>query len=123
MNWQKNHYLSLETSYNKSPFFLYYKDDLQELFFAQKYKFLYELNLKILDYFCKILQINVKIDILEDFVENLYIKADFRSCINPKKESSFFQKQHIQTFGNSFQPNLSCLDLLFNTGNEAHLYL
>jgi hypothetical protein len=122
-DWQKNHYKSLETAYSKSPFFLYYKDDLKQLFFGRKYKFLHELNLKILNYFCKILPIHTKIDIWRDFVKNSELENDFRNSISPKKESIFSQKQYIQTFGNEFQPNLSCLDLLFNTGNEAYSYL
>ncbi|MDR2511434.1 MAG: WbqC family protein [Bacteroidales bacterium] len=123
MDWQKNHYKSLETAYNKSPFFLYYKDDLQKFFFDKKYKYLHELNLEILDYFCKIFQIKTKLGILEDFVENSEPENDFRDNISPKRESMFSQKQYTQTFGNDFQPNLSCLDLLFNTGNEAYSYL
>ena len=27
-NWQSNHWRAIESAYNKSPFFLYYRDDL-----------------------------------------------------------------------------------------------
>ena len=43
-NWQKQHYKSLEAAYNHSPFFEFYKDDLQKIF-SKKYTYLLDVNL------------------------------------------------------------------------------
>ena len=54
--------------------------------------------------------------------------ADFRSLIRPKHaepDAEFEARPYWRVFGqkNGFLPNLSVLDLLFNMGNEAVLYL
>ena len=43
-NWQRQHYKSLTTAYNHSPFFEFYKDDLQFIF-TKKYKYLLDINI------------------------------------------------------------------------------
>src|ERR1035438_4580712 len=46
-NWQKNHWRSIETAYNNSPFFLYYRDHF-ESFYVQKFDLLLDLNSELL---------------------------------------------------------------------------
>jgi hypothetical protein len=48
---------------------------------------------------------------------------DFRYSISPKKESAYIPKPYMQVFGDTFIPNLSIIDLIFNLGPEAAGYL
>ena len=53
---------------------------------------------------------------------------DFRDIIRPKRpglDSDFMARPYYQVYQqkHGFQPNMSILDLLFNEGNEAILWL
>ena len=55
-------------------------------------------------------------------------KTDFRNSIRPKhpeNDPTFVAKPYCQVYQQKigFQPNMSILDLLFNEGNEAVLWL
>jgi hypothetical protein len=55
-------------------------------------------------------------------------KTDFRNSIRPKhleNDPTFVAKPYYQVYQQKigFQPNMSILDLLFNEGNEAVLWL
>ena len=45
-DWQTQHWRSIESAYNSTPFFEYYKDDLLP-FYEKKWTFLYDFNLEI----------------------------------------------------------------------------
>ena len=123
IEWQKQHFKSIESAYNSSPFFEYIIDDFLFVF-EKKEKYLFDLNLKILEQINVYLQIYKKINLSSDYIPNL--KNDFRNSIHPKnkmqKQDSFFIPQkYYQTFNEKFNfiPNLSILDLLFNEGSVA----
>jgi hypothetical protein len=82
---------------------------------------------------CELLDIHPHIILTESYQNSLPIGegwggADFRTAIHPKhpqEDSDFCPKPYYQVYKErfGFQPNLSILDLLFNMGNEAVLYL
>jgi hypothetical protein len=122
-NWSQNHFRSLETAYNNSPFFLYYKDDIVK-FFSKKHKFLFEMNFEILEFLQKKIGNKSEICISEDYIKLDSSEIDYREIINPKKKSTLAsQKPYFQCFGDNFTENLSILDMLFNLGNETISYL
>jgi hypothetical protein len=127
-NWQLLHWRSIMTAYNKSPYFLHYRDFIESVLF-KKHKFLIDLNLELINSLLKSLQISNK-EIL--FTAEYDFKPDFQDLRNsflPKQEKYKGIKvelpRYIQVFeeNHSFIPDLSILDLIFNLGPESNQYL
>jgi len=125
-DWQLQHWRSIESAYNSTPFFEYYKDDLIP-FYEKNWIFLWDFNTEIQTKLLELLDLQIDIQLTKeykvDFDENV---QDVRNSIHPKKETevgSFrtYYQVFEQRFG--FIPNLSSIDLLFNMGNESILIL
>lgn len=122
--WQKQHLKSIESAYSSSPFYEYIIDDFLFVY-NQKEKYLFDLNLKILEQIKDYLQIDKEILLTIDYNEDRG-ENDYRNIIHPKskmqkQDDSFTSKPYYQTFGDKFDfiPNLSIIDLLFNEGPRA----
>jgi hypothetical protein len=143
-NWQKQHWRSINTAYANSPYFIYYCDELQ-VFYENKFEFLFEYNTEILKVLVKMLKIKTEIHFTEAFipparhpelvsgsademlkqVQHDDTLVDFRNSISPKIKSSSEFKPYSQVFSEkySFTPNLSVIDLLFNKGPDSKEFL
>ncbi|MGQ1891255.1 WbqC family protein [Thermophagus sp. OGC60D27] len=129
-NWQANHWKSIVSAYNSSPFFQFYRDDFEPLFF-DKHTYLLDLNLKITHLICQILDIDTPIETTSQYEKEPGNNIrDLREAIHPKKpveKAALFVPTipYKQVFDDrfGFVPNLSILDLLFNKGPEAALLL
>ena len=126
-NWQKLHFKSIESAYRSSPFYEFYIDDMHD-FFIKKPKFLFDLNLQIIQKFIEILNIKPKICFTEKWIEkNTNEYDDFRYRYNPKKEISktdvFLKYTQVFYEKHGFISNLSILDLIFNEGPNAITFL
>ena len=125
-NWQLQHWRSIESAYNSSPFFEYYKDDFLP-FYEKKWSFLWDFNFQLQSKVLELFDLQPNLE----FTDNYHLilnegVIDLRESIHPKKASqnenlkSYYQVFE-QRFG--FQKNLSIIDLLFNMGNESILIL
>ena len=125
-DWQLQHWRSIESAYNSTPFFEYYKDDLIP-FYEKNWTFLWDFNTEIQTKMLELLDLQVDVQLTKeykvDFDENV---QDVRNSIHPKKETDVGSfKTYYQVFEQRFGfiPNLSSIDLLFNMGNESILIL
>jgi hypothetical protein len=125
-DWQLQHWRSIESAYNSTPFFEYYKDDLIP-FYERNWTFLWDFNTEIQTKMLELLDLQVDVQLTKeykvDFDENV---QDVRNSIHPKKETDVGSfKTYYQVFEQRFGfiPNLSSIDLLFNMGNESILIL
>ncbi len=123
--WHVTHWRSISATYSSSPFFLYYKDPLEQIL-LQQHETLLELNNALLDALIKALRIECTISLSKDFVKPTGLAYDYRDEFSIKQPYNklFFPKYH-QVFCDrmAFHPNMGILDLLFNLGPEAKDYL
>ena len=124
-DWQLHHWRSIESAYNSTPFFEYYKDDFHP-FYEKKWNFLWDFNVEIQTKVLELLDFKPDILLTKEYnpvlPENV---IDLRENIHPKKDKPFENKPYYQVFEQrfGFQPNLSIIDFLFNMGNEAQLII
>jgi hypothetical protein len=122
-NWQSKHWRAIESAYNNSPFFLYFKE-LFVPFYKKKYKYLIDFNYEQLLVISDILKLCIKIDVSEKYEKMPAKVIDLRNKIHPKRASLInFDDANLytQVFQDSagFLSNLSIIDLIFNEGNHS----
>ena len=127
MNWQKQHFKAIESAYRRSPFYEFYIDDLTT-FFNNRHRYLYEFNNLILQNICNLIKIPFHIQESATYIKLTNKETiDLRNKIHPKVASKHTDTMphYTQVFAEKwgFKPNLSILDLMFNTGPDAKKYL
>lgn len=129
-NWRHLHWNTLESAYNSTPFFEYYKDDFKP-FYEKKIEFLLDYNEQLNTLIRRLIGIDTEIQFTAGYKTDFSRdEFDFREKIHPKKnfqteDPEFVSTTYYQVFEakHGFIPNLSIVDLLFNMGPESLLVL
>lgn len=100
--WQHIHWVSITSAYRTSAFFEYIMDDI-EPFYSKRFDFLIDLNNNILEWIQKMPGLSKPLALINDTA--------------PKPYYQVFMQRH------GFVPDLCILDLIFNMGPEAALYI
>ena len=124
-SWNVQHWRAIQSAYNASPYFLYYRDELEQILLRQHQR-LIDLNDALLKYILKKSKIACDLKYTTDYTPSCNAQLDFRTTLTSKKA---FCNAHIPEYSQVFEaklgfiPNLSILDLLFNLGPETREYL
>ncbi|MDG6219987.1 MAG: WbqC family protein [Candidatus Thermoplasmatota archaeon] len=143
--WKKKHWKAISFFYGKAPYFKDYKDFFEETYLKKEWIFLSELNMALLEYLFGALQIRTKIHIAShenitgqknDLIVNLTKGLDCDTYLSGRGAIKYIDEQYLMSNGvnhifqsfkhpvysqlwGDFTPNMSVIDLLFNTGPEA----
>lgn len=121
--WQRNHWRSLKTAYQTSPYFEYYEDEFEPLY-HQKWERLSDFHEACRVVILEALQLEVPTTTSSEYYRTPE-QLDLRHLINCKREPDYPLPPYQQLFGDKhgYLKNLSILDLLFNEGTSALSYL
>lgn len=122
-NWQKEHFKSLVSAYQSSPYFEYYEDAIAKIY-EKKEKFLLDINFKTLDFINSKLNLELNLKTTEAY-QNYDKNSDLRNSFDAKSEPQTPMPEYMQVFEEKlgFMPDLSIIDLLCNEGPKSTTYL
>lgn len=126
-DWQTQHWRTLQSVYNRSPYFEFFVPDIQSLF-QQKEQSLTVFNEASIQTISRLLGEKLKLTDTKEYCKNYPadvtdIRADFRSNqynIHSEKFPAYHQVFEDRL---GFLPNLSMLDLLFAEGKNSMAFL
>ena len=123
--WNMIHWRAIESAYNSSPYFLYYRDEIERIIMGC-YDRLLQLNECVLQVLFKKLKIDTVISYTTDFAKPEGNLNDFRDRYSYKHPETLPSlPPYSQVFGDRmpFNGNVSIIDTLFNLGPETKDYL
>jgi hypothetical protein len=124
-NWQVQHWRTLVSVYNRSPYFQHYELSLKEVF-EREFTSLADFNLASIEWLRKQLKADIQVSFADSFQKDYgagYI--DLRHMKPGIEREPVIDAPYYQAFNerNGFLPNLSMLDLLFAEGPYAVRWL
>lgn len=126
VNWQQQHWRSLESAYRRSAFFEFYADDL-EPFYSCKFELLFEFNLKLLKWMMEQFQLTCDLKFADNFIkhpnETIVDLRPFCDAGNPESDTYTTPYPQVFSYKGGFTPGLSAFDLIFNMGPACRSYL
>jgi WbqC-like protein family len=122
--WQAQHWKTIVSCYSRSPWFEFYRHELEALY-QRRFDFLLDWNLSCFEWSLRVLGLSIPVSLTERYKkeyddENV---TDWRGEILPKNREGGPKYRQVFEERIGFIPNLSVLDLLFCEGKEAIRYI
>jgi len=148
--WQSSHWKAISLNYRKAPYFNDFAAILQPLYFNKQYSDLSTLNRELIEMICRYLGIDTKITCSWEYklvdgrterLANLCHQAGADEYISGPAAKDYVDEKIFSNMGiklswfnyedypvypqlwNGFTHGVSIIDLLFNCGNEASLFM
>lgn len=123
-NWKKMHIRAISSAYNKSPFYLYYKDEIEAIYNMHTEK-LIDFNMQFILLINKFLKVTPAIELTKVFEKQYSAYMDLRECNKDLMKTDHELPYYTQVFSDRlpYTSNLSILDLIFNKGPASLAYL
>ena len=122
--WNIVHLRTIEAAYSASPYFQYYRDDIDSIL-VPHHDLLIDLNQTILRWLLKCLKTDIEVELTSEYAD-MPVDNDYRTAFSPKQSSSHSAlPPYYQVFSDRqpFAGNLSVLDLMMNLGPDAKAFL
>ncbi|MDE6112941.1 MAG: WbqC family protein [Bacteroidales bacterium] len=122
-DWRRDHWRSLCTAYNNSPYFLYYQDELEAVLMQTRYERLWDLNLRLIAFFIKAFGLDWAVEAASRREAQGAVVAFSDKA--PALWQTFAPAVSPEAYQNTFMQavpcpaRLSACDLLFNYGPQA----
>lgn len=123
--WQANHWRSIVSAYQSSPFFEYYADEF-EPFYSKRFKFLIDFNLQLMQTVCENIGLACELFLSDNYIGQTTDMLDLRQLASTKfsydiATPNYTVHPYWQVFKEKygFVPHLSIVDLLFCMGPES----
>jgi hypothetical protein len=125
--WVKNYIKAIESAYNSSPFFMYYRDEIFNVL-GSGIQRLFDLNLELTRTLMKLTGFEKSLMLTKEYHNDPDEGdiIDLRQAFTPKNTSQvYIFDPYPQVFSqkHGFREDLSIIDLLFNEGPAAIDYL
>lgn len=116
-DWRRQHWNSLMSAYQNSPYFEYYAQQIHACLY-QSHVFLIDLHMELLLKILKWLNWDGTLSLTEEYLSSDRYEFDLRQAFDPSLKSfpSWFVPVRYPQVFDGFQPGLSILDLLCNEG-------
>lgn len=116
--WNVIHWRSIVTAYSKSPFFIYYADELENLFITEE-KLLMNFNLSLLKFLINKFGAHVDFAFTSEYQPHYDNAFDLRNVLDDLSDYNFKTYQQVFQEKTGFTNNVSALDLLFNLSKDG----
>lgn len=122
-DWQRDHWRSLCTAYNNSPYFLYYRDELEAILMPARHERLWTLNERLIAFFIKAFGLDWTVEAVSR--REVQGEAVAFSDKAPALWQRFAPAVSPEAYQNTFMQTVLCparlsaCDLLFNYGPQA----
>lgn len=119
--WREQHIKTLQSIYGRSPYFIFYKDELFELI-QNGANTLYDFDLKSLKWLFNMLKLDTTLFETQSYEKETKEEIlDLRSALKP----SLFEGKYLPSYwgSNPVPAQSSALDLLFHMGPDSYSYL
>jgi len=127
--WQAQHWKTIVSCYSRSPWFEFYRDDL-EVLYKTRYEKLMDFNRACFDWVVRRLRLPITVSLTESYSTSYAAEegVDMRGRFSPRNraisdEESPVRYRQVFEERTGFIPGLSILDLLFCEGKEAIRYI